>query len=132
MAGEINGTNAVITRGGTVVGQMEMTVAYNGTPIDISSKTDGDFIKLMDAELAGKQVSITGSIVYNDNNIYEAVRADAITGTQVNYIFTYSNGEQFSALMTPTGLSDSAPHGDKVTTSITFLSSDTITYTPAT
>ena len=37
MAGEINGTNVVISNGtGVIVGQMEATLTYNGTPIDIA------------------------------------------------------------------------------------------------
>ena len=33
--------------------------------------------------------------------------------------------------MVPNGLSDAIPHGDKVSTSITFLSSGVYTHTPA-
>ena len=133
MAGEINGTNVILANGtGTIVGQMEMTMAYNGTPIDISNKSLGDFVALMDAQLSGKQLSITGSIVYNSDTQYESMRADSISGTQAAYTFTYPSGEVFAAAMVPTGLSDAAPHGDKVTTSITLLSSGTVTHTPAT
>ena len=131
MSGEINGTNVILANGvGTIVGQMEMTMAYNGTPIDISNKSEGDFIALMDGELAGKQLSISGSIVYNDDTQYEAVRSAAISGTQADYTFTYPSGEVFAATMVPTGLSDAAPHGDKVTTTITLLSSGVVTHTP--
>lgn len=132
MAGELNGTKVLIQKGGvTIVGQMECTVTYNGTPIDISNKSHNDHITLLDGELAGKQLQVAGSIVYNTDAIYEAVRADSIAGTQDTYTVIYgATGESFSASMVPTGLSDSAPMGDKVTSSITFLSSGAITYTP--
>ena len=40
MAGEINGTKVLIKKdGSTIVGQMEATVTFNGTPIDISNKS---------------------------------------------------------------------------------------------
>ena len=40
MAGEINGTNIVLVNGtGEIVGQMEGTLTFNGSPIDISNKS---------------------------------------------------------------------------------------------
>jgi len=136
MAGEINGTNVVIANGtGTIVGQMEMTLTYNGTPIDISNKSAGDFVALLDGELSGKQLQMSGTLVYNDDTQYRKVRADSIVGTQDTYTVTYVSDatvdEAFSASMVPNGLSDALPHGDKVATTMTFLSSGTVTHTPA-
>ena len=136
MAGEISGTNVVIANGtGTIVGQMEMTLTYNGTPIDISNKSAGDFVALLDGELSGKQLQMSGTLVYNDDTQYRKVRADSIVGTQDTYTVTYVSDatvdEAFSASMVPNGLSDALPHGDKVATTMTFLSSGTVTHTPA-
>jgi len=133
MAGELNGTKVLIRKGAsTIVGQMEATVTFNGTPIDISNKSHNDFVTLLDGELAGKQLSVAGSIIYNNDSAYEEIRADDLTGTQDDYSVVYgSTGESFAAKMVPTGLSDSAPMDDKVTTSITLLSSGTVTHTPA-
>lgn len=136
MSGEINGTPVVISNGtGEIVGQMEMTLTYNGTPIDISNKSAGDFVALLDGELAGKQLQMSGTIVYNDDTQYRKVRADSLVGTQDTYTVTYvssaTTDESFSALMVPNGLSDALPHGDKVATTITFLSSGTVTHIEA-
>lgn len=136
MAGEINGTNVIIQNGtGDIVGQMEMTLTYNGTPIGISNKSNGDFVTLLDGQLAGKQLQLSGTLVYNDDAQYRKVRADSLTGTQDTYTVTYTSDattdEAFSASMTPNGLSDALPHGDKVATTITFLSSGDITHTAA-
>ena len=133
MAGELNGTTVVVTKGdANIVGQMEMTLTANGTPIDISNKSAGDFITLLDGELAGKQLQVAGSIIYNSDTVYQQVRADALAGTQAQYKVTYGGtGEAFEFTGVPTGLSDALPHGDKVTTSITLLSSGAFTYTAA-
>ncbi len=136
MSDEINGTNIVIENGtGVIVGQMEGTLTFNGTPIDISNKSYADNVTLLDAELAGKQLQFAGTIVYNDDTQYRKVRADSLAGTQDTYTITYTSGattdESFSATMVPNGLSDALPHGDKVSTSITFLSSGVITHVPA-
>lgn len=136
MSGEINGTNIVLVNGsGSIVGQMEGTLTFNGSPIDISNKSYSDDVTLLDAELAGKQLQFAGSIVYNDDTQFRKVRADSLTGTQddytINYVSNATTDESFSAKMTPNGLSDALPHGDKVTTSITFLSSGVITHVPA-
>lgn len=136
MSGEINGTNIVIENSvGAIVGQMESTLTVNGTVIDISNKSYQDFITLLDGELSGKQLQLAGTIVYNDDVQYAKVRADSLTGTQDTYTLTYvsanTTDESFSALFTPNGLSDAIPHGDKVSSSITFLSSGAYTHVPA-
>lgn len=136
MAGEINGTPVVVSNGtGVIVGQMEMTLTYNGTPIDISNKSFQDFVTLLDGELSGKQLQISGTIIYNNDAQYASTRADSLTGTQDTYTITYvsanTTDEAFSAVMVPNGLSDALPHGDKISTSITFLSSGVVTHTPA-
>lgn len=136
MAGEINGTKVLIKKdGATIVGQMEATVTFNGTPIDISNKSQGDWVTLLNGELAGKQLQISGTLVYNNDTVYRAVRADALSGTQDTYTVEYTSDavtdEQFSALFVPNGLSDALPMGDKITTSITLLSSGTVTHTAA-
>lgn len=136
MSGEINGTPVVVSNGtGEIVGQMEMTLTYNGTPIDISNKSALDVVLLLDGELASKQLQISGTLVYNDDTQYRKVRADSLTGTQDTYTITYvsaaTTDEAFSASMVPNGLSDAIPFGDKVSTSITFLSSGTVTHTAA-
>jgi len=136
MSGEINSTNIVLENGsGVIVGQMEGTLTFNGSPIDISNKSFDDWVTLMDGELSGKQLQFAGSIVYNDDTQYAKVRADSLKGTADTYTLTYTSDnttdEAFSALMIPNGLSDALPHSDKVTTSITFLSSGVVTHTPA-
>ena len=136
MSGEVNGTKVILQNStDAIVGQMEMTVSHNGTPIDISNKSAGDFVTLLDGELAGKQLQISGTIVYNDDTQYRATRAAALAGTQDTYTLTYisdaTTDEVLSAEMVPTALSDALPHGDKISTSITFLSSGTITHTAA-
>ena len=136
MSGEVNGTKVLIKKdGSTIVGQMEATVTFNGTPIDISNKSQGDWVTLLDGELAGKQLQIAGTLIYNSDTVYRQVRADALAGTQAVYTVEYTSDattdEQFSATMVPNGLSDALPMGDKVTTSITLLSSGTVTHTAA-
>ncbi len=136
MAGEINATNVILQNGtGAIVGQMEMTLTYNGTPIDISNKSNGDNVTLLNGELSGKQLQMSGTLVYNDDAQYRKVRTDSLDGTQDTYTVTYTSSattdEQFSCVMVPNGLSDALPHGDKVSTTLTFLSSGAITHTPA-
>jgi hypothetical protein len=137
MAGELNGTNTVIENGtGEIVGQMETTLTYNGAPIDISNKSAGDYVQLLNGELSGKQVQFSGTIVYNDDTQFRKVRADSLVGTQDTYTITYTGSgtttdESFSATMVPNGLSDAIPYGDKISTTVTFLSSGTVTHVPA-
>ena len=137
MANEINGTNTVIENGtGAIVGQMETTLTYNGSPIDISNKSAGDYVSLLNGELSGKQVQFSGTLIYNDDTQFRKVRADSLVGTQDTYTITYvgsgaTTDESFSATFVPNGLSDAIPYGDKVSTTVTFLSSGVVTHVPA-
>jgi hypothetical protein len=132
MAGEINGTSVLVSRtSGTIIGQMEMTMTVGGTPIDISNKSYGSFVTYLDDELSARQLVLSGTIVYNSDTVYRAVRADALTGSQDDYTITYPSGETFTAKFVPTGMSDALPHGDKVSTTISFNSSGAYTHTPA-
>ena len=136
MAGEITGTSVIVQKGAAdIVGQMEMSVAFSGTPIDISSKSTGDNIALIDGEVVAQQMTISGTIVYNDNAVYRAIRAEYLSGAHATYSFVYTSDattdESFSASCQVTGLSDTIPHGDKVSTSVTFVSSGTITHQAA-
>ncbi len=136
MAGEINGTNVILQNStGAIVGQMEMTTTIAGSPIDISNKSAGDFITLMNNEVAGKQVTFSGPLVYNDDAQFRKIRADRISGAQDTYTMTYvsdaSTDESFSATCSVTDMSDTIPHGDKITTSVTFSSSGAYTHTEA-
>lgn len=135
MAGEFNGTDAILQKGtipAEIAGQMSITMTVNGTPIGISNKSNGDDVTLLDAELSLRQVVFTGTIVYNTDTVFKAMKDEAFTGTQDDYIITYPSGEAYSGVFTPHGISDELPHGDKTVTSFTLSSSGTVTRTPAT
>ena len=134
MSGELNGTLVIISDSvGEIVGQGEATMTFNGTPIDISNKSLGDWVQLLDVELATKQFQVAMTIVYNDDAQYQKVRADSFTGTQDAYTVTYgTTGETISGQFVPTGLSDALPHGDKVSTSLTLMSSGLVAVTTQT
>ncbi len=134
MSGELNGTLVIISDSvGEIVGQGEATVTFNGAPINISNKSLGDWVVLLDAELATKQFQVALTCVYNDDAQYQKVRADSFSGTQGAYTVTYgATGETIPGTFVPTGLSDALPHGDKVSTSLTLMSSGVVTHTPQT
>lgn len=127
MAGEINGTNVIVKKGannGTdIVGQMEFTLTHAGSPIAIDNKTYADFVTLMNGELSGKQLTFAGSIVYNNSATYRDVVNAAYNGTIEQYSLVWPDGYYITADFMPNGLSDALPHGDKVSTTINFLSS---------
>ncbi len=127
MAGEINGTNVLIKKGtntGTdIVGQMEFTLTHAGTPIDISNKSYNDFVTLLNGELSGKQLTFAGTLVYNADATYRDVVNAAYNGTIEEYTLSWPNGYYITANFMPNAPSDALPRGDKVATTINFLSS---------
>ena len=135
MAGEINGTNILIQKGASpteIFGQMEATLTMNGAPIDISNKSLGDFVTMLDEEISSQQIVITGTMVYNVWANYEAIKAEAFIGKQDDYSITFTGGESYTGKFVPSGISDAIPHGDKVSTSFTLSSSGEVTRTAQT
>ncbi len=135
MSGENNATTIILMKGAVpaaIVGQGEFTVTYGGEPIDISNKSFADFVTLLDANLSTKQVVITGTLTYNDDTVYRAVRAEALTGTQDDYALTFPDSAKIEAKFVPHAMSDALPHGAATMTSITFSSSGEVTHTAAT
>ena len=137
LPGALNGTTCLVYKGvaGTeaLMGQMEFSVTYGGTPIDVSNKSAGDWICFLDGEGAGKQVVISGSLIYNSDASYEAVKAEAFSFTTDDYSFKFTpSDEALSGIFMPNAMSDSVPQGDKVSTSITFSSSEEVVRTPQT
>ena len=135
MAGENNATTIIFQKGSApadIVGQGEFTATFGGTPIDISNKSFGDFITLLDGEMSGKQLVVSGTLIYNSDTVYRTVRADALTGTQDDYVLTYPDGQSYAAKFAPHDMSDALPHGGATSTTITFSSSGTVTPTSAT
>lgn len=129
MSGERNGTKCLLYRFDgdddvVLVGQLETTIPFNGTPIDISSKSSADFVTLMNSELSTKGRSVSGSLIYNNDVEYQLMRANSLASSIDEYVIDYTGlvADQVRFYGVPSGLSDAAPMGDKVTTSISILS----------
>ena len=133
MSGEMNGTNIVLQRHNPatgyleVVGQIEITMVWNGAPIDISNKSFKDFITLLDGELSTKGMTFSGSIIYNGDAAFKALRDDRENGIISNYRLLYSvadageNDYIFKAI--PETMVDTLPRGAAATTAFSLKTS---------
>ena len=126
MAGELNGTKVLLQKGSSpanIVGQMEITSSWGGSPIDISNKSNGDNVTYLDGEVSSQQLTISGTIVYNSDALYKEMVTEQITCKQDDYTLLYPDGRAYAGKFTPSGFSDAIPHGDKVSTTFTLASS---------
>jgi len=137
MSGEIQGTAVILTNGtGTIIGQGDFSLTYGGTPIEISNKSHGDWITYLDGDGATKQFIFSGEFTYNDDAQYRKVKSDSISHTMDTYTMTLVGSgvvtdESYTGTFMPTGLSDSYARGVKVATTLSFNSSNEVTYTEA-
>ena len=135
MAGEINGTNIIITKGtagGTeIVGQGSFTHTHGGDLITTINKSNGDTVTYLGGAMSEEQHVWAGTIVYNSDSVFRDVRDDVFSKTVDTYTMTYvsdaTTDESFTGLFMPAGLSDSIPHGDKVESTISFSSDGLVT-----
>lgn len=136
MANEINGTTCLLYRktGPTtytaLVGQLEISATVLGNAIDVSSKDDNDFVKLIPDELGGKGQNVTGNIIYSSDAEFRAMRELAIAGDSAKFKidFTGNDVDAIYLIGIPTSMADALPIGDKVSTSLTILSLSTVHY----
>lgn len=130
----VNGTTAIITNGtGAIVGQGSGTLTLAGTAIVTSNKSNGDNVTVIDGQLAGQQLVYACDFVYSTETQFQKVNNDSFTGTMDTYTITIpsvgTTDESYTASMQPGGVSIAMPHGETVTSSITFSSSGVITHT---
>ena len=135
MSGENNATTIILQKGSTptdIVGQGEFSVTFGGEPITFENKSAGDWVQRLDGELSGRELVISGTLTYNDDTVYREVQTDALAGAQDDYVLVFPDGFKAEAKFIPHGMSMTLPRGGATTTSITFSSSDVVTYTAAT
>jgi len=128
---EQNGTLCLIYKGlaGTevLVGQSIMNITYGGNPIDISSKSDSDWANLLNDEITAQQITIAGTLTYNSDFTFESVKADAETGQHDKYIFRFGlTGDRVEGYFIPVNVTDSTTGGERVSTNVSFNSSDQV------
>lgn len=135
--GAIQGTTCLIAKGSTptaLIGQAEFTLTFGGQVVDITNKSSGGFVELLDVATTSQQVVFAGTLVYNTDVNTEAVIAALYTGTQDDYTITIgATGETYTGKFTPNAGSYTTPSdGNAVMVAITFSSSGVVTRTPQT
>ena len=134
--GALQGLACIISKGTgsavQVVGQAEFTMTMGGAVVDITNKSSGGFVELLDNATTSQQIVFAGTIVYNDDADFELIRLAAFTGVQDDYEIDFgTSAEKYVGKFTPNALSDALPtDGNAVMTSITFSSSGIVTRTP--
>lgn len=127
---ELNGTSVVLitspTVGGdpstVIFGQLEITSVTTGTPIDISNKSFGDFVTLLDGSSASNGFTVTCNFIANTATSYKQMRDRDRTRLIYPYIIEWgAYRKKFFAMVS--AVSDTAPHGDAASCSVTLQTS---------
>jgi hypothetical protein len=104
-----------------------MNITYGGNPIDISSKSDSDWANLLNDEITAQQITIAGTLTYNSDFTFESVKADGETGQHDKYIFRFGlTGDRVEGYFIPVNVTDSTTGGERVSTNVSFNSSDQV------
>lgn len=137
--GKVKGSDYYIMTGDTgsetqLIGQLEGTMTIGGEPIDVTNKSSQEFIELFDGVTTSKQITFSGSLHYNNDAAFEAVRAAAFSGSHINAVVKCGeSGETYTGNFQVSGVSDTAPvDGTAVTTAVNFGSSGVVVRTPIT
>lgn len=123
-----NGSKCIIWKDGNVlIGQLEASIAFQGSLVQLNNASTTPYISYLNNELVGRQLVVSGSIIYTNQAAYHAMRADAMSGRKSNYRVEYADGEEFTATFTPTNLADSFPRGNAAKSSFSLRSSGAVT-----
>lgn len=130
MSGELNGVKALLLIGdgaGTyseIIGQVELSDTFNGTPIDISEKSVGDFVTYLNNELATNGLNISGGMVYNNHASFELFRSKQVARLITDFKLSFNDESTTSLYVSGvvTEISDNLALGDKVITNFNIQS----------
>lgn len=123
-----NGSKCIIWKDDNVlIGQLEASISFQGSLVQLNNASNSPYISYLNNELVGRQLVVSGPIIYNNQAAYQEMRQDAMTGRKSNYRAEYADGEEFSAAFTPSNLADSFPRGNAAQSSFTLLSSGAVT-----
>ena len=130
MSGELNGVKALLLIGdglgnyGEIIGQVELTDTFNGSPIDISNKSIGDFVTYMNNELSTNGLNISGGLIYNNAFAYRAFRGRQQSRLITDFKLSFNAEDTTSLYVTGiiTEISDNLALGDKVITNFNIMS----------
>ena len=125
----LNGTKAVLMLGNggvfaSIAGQADLTSTSTGAPIDISSKSDGDWVVSMNSENSGKGETVAVSLLCSSDSSYREVKRLARQHEIADFKVSFNEVDETDIFLRGIvqGLSDAIPMGDKITTSFTLLS----------
>jgi len=107
---------------------MEITNGFNGTPIDITSKTNQDWVTTIDGQLSSKSGAVTLNLIYNSNDAYQQLKSDAMAGNVGIYKVDFTGNDADAIFMEaiPTGLSDDIPQAATLKTAVSFATTKPI------
>jgi len=125
------GRDFVVKKGGTAIaGCREDSISLDGSPVDITSKSDGGFRTL--AGFSGtKALDISSSGVWTDKIVRDAAVLESATLLLTDITLEFADGGTISGDFFLANYEETAPHEDAVTFTASLQSSGSWTYTTA-
>ena len=114
----------------TIGGQKTTTMTFNNQEVDITNKDSGGWKTLLEG--AGTQsVTISGSGVFDDGAVIDAIETRKVAGTISNYRLVFGNGDYYQGAFLITSMERGGNHDGEETYSISLASSGAIALTRA-
>lgn len=134
MAGELNGTNVFVAmedpnNAGDYIaigGQTSHTLTLNNNPIDITNKSSASFRELLAGE-GLQSLDLTVELNFNSQAGYIAMRTMANSKAQANFRIAIGSTNIDGAFQVAS-FADTSPDNDKLTSSVSLLSSGSFTF----
>lgn len=133
MAGELNGTDVALavetTPGGAIFadvgGLVTNSFTLNNGGIDITNKSSASWRSLLAGE-GLQSAELSAECIFNDDANFAIMKTSALDKTILNYEID-RGGEAIAGAFMITSWAESAPDNDKLTVSISLMSSGPIT-----
>tara|TARA_R110002073_G_scaffold68128_3_gene169217 strand:+ start:8527 stop:8943 length:417 start_codon:yes stop_codon:yes gene_type:complete len=114
----------------TVAGMRTTSININNEMVDVTTKDDSGFRKLLDG-VSFKAVSMSGGGIIQGSANRQAVTGKALSGSIDNYEIVFEDGDKFSGAFQVTSADLTGNHDGAEEYSMSLESSGTVTYTAA-
>lgn len=114
----------------TVAGLQTTSMTINNEQVDITTKDDGSWRKLL-SDSGLRNIDITGAGIFKDTTSEKEIRDGAMNGSIFNFEVVFEDGAKFAGKWQVVSLEYSGEHVGVRQYSVNLASSGEITYTDA-
>lgn len=133
MSGEIEGIAVIVNLDAAPVGFGDLTITRGGEVVDITNRSHGGNITLLNNAMSNNQYTLSGPLFFETSGQYEQLDLARTTGAHQAITVTYAaTGKELDGTFAVTGFEETGPLAGALSATVTLASSGAVARTPIT